>query len=128
MKTLILPLIAATTLVMTGCNSMKSEAMVAQDGVVKTVTVKPIKSFMVEISPRAAVCNNPAMNNMCLQYRNQHARNFEPLKTIIEGFNFETGNRYILDVRQDVVEKDGMMQSKWVLNEVVKKTLEPLSN
>ncbi len=128
MKVLILPLIAATTLIMTGCNSMKSEAMVAKDGVVQVVAVKPIKSFMVEISPRAAACDNPAMNNMCLQYRNQHARNFEPLKTMIEGFTFEEGNRYMLDVRQELVEKDGMMQSKWVLNEVVKKTLEPLSN
>lgn len=128
MKKLLLPVAAAVLLSVVGCQSMQGSALVSKDGDLQTVDMKNIKSFEVEISPRLAVCDNPAMNNMCMQYRLGNRKNSEPLKRQIEGFDFEVGNRYMLDVRQEVVQVDGKVQTQWRLNKVLSKMAEPLSN
>ncbi len=135
MNKLALTLLAVTGLALSACQTSqeiaKTKAPIVKDGEVKTVKVKPISSFLIEISPRKAVCDSINGGQIeCLQYRNRYENNFNPLKTDIEGFTFETGYAYILDVRQDVVQdaESGQLQTKWVLNQIISKSVAPLAN
>ncbi|MDR9778219.1 DUF4377 domain-containing protein, partial [Rhizobium hidalgonense] len=96
MNKLALTLLMATGLALTACQTnsdmSKHKAVVVKDGEVKAVKVKPIPSFLIEISPRKAVCDSINGGQIeCLQYRNRYENNFNPLKTDIEGFVFEAG-------------------------------------
>lgn len=135
MNKLALTLLMATGLALTACQTSsdmnKNKAVVVKDGEVKTVKVKPISSFLIEISPRKAVCDSINGGQIeCLQYRNRYENNFNPLKTDIEGFVFEAGYSYILDVRQEVIQnpESSQLQTKWILNQIISKSVAPLAN
>ncbi len=135
MKKFVLGALAISSLALVACQSnpadVQKTAEIAKDGVVKEVKVKPINSFLIEISPRKALCDSVNGGQVeCLQYRNRYQSNFNPLKTDIEGFSYETGFSYILDVKQEVIQNEaaGKLETKWVLNRIVSKTAAPLSN
>lgn len=93
----------------------------------KTVKIEPIKSFIIEISPRVAVCDNPAMSNQCLQYRQVGERDYRALSRPIEGFEYQAGTRYKLDVRQVVdMATDGNANTRWILNRIVDSVVEKI--
>ena len=128
-------ILAVTGLALSACQTSqeiaKTKAPIVKDGEVKTVKVKPISSFLIEVSPRKAVCDSINGGQIeCLQYRNRFEKNFNPLKNDIEGFTFEKGYAYILDVRQEVMQnpESGQYQTKWVLNQIISKSVAPLSN
>ena len=135
MNKLALTLLAVTGLALSACQTSqdmaKNKAAIVKDGEIKAVKVKPIASFLIEISPRKAVCDSINGGQIeCLQYRNRYENNFNPLKTDIEGFSFEAGYSYILDVRQEVMQnpESGQYQTKWVLNQIISKSVAPLAN
>lgn len=134
LKKLALATIAASAMALTACQTnhdVGNKAPIVKDGEVKAVKVKPISSFLIEISPRKALCDSINGGQIeCLQYRNRYENNFNPLKTNIEGFNFEPGYAYILDVRQDVMQNptSGQLETKWVLNQIISKSVAPLAN
>jgi hypothetical protein len=134
LKKLALAAIASGTVALTACqtnHNMDTKAPVVKNGEIKAVKVKPISSFLIEISPRKALCDSINGGQIeCLQYRNRYESNFNPLKTSIEGFNFEPGYSYILDVRQDVMQNpaSGQLETKWVLNQIISKAVAPLAN
>lgn len=134
LKKLVLATLAAGTVGLTACQTnqdMANRAPIVKNGEVKTVKVKPISSFLIEISPRKALCDSINGGQIeCLQYRNRYESNFNPLKTSIEGFNFEPGNAYILDVRQEVMQNpaSGQLETRWVLNQIISKSIAPLAN
>lgn len=118
----------------TGCQtfhhqtvSARTDATTVSDGRSTTVRVQPIDSFKIEVAPRVAVCRNPAMNNQCLQYRQAHERNFHSLAVAIDGLNYEAGNRYFLDVKQEVVTAaDGQPVTRWKLNRIIRAFQAPM--
>lgn len=134
MNKLVLAAMASLTVALTACQTSQNvsdKAAVVKNGEVKAVKVKPISSFLIEISPRKAVCDSINGGQIeCLQYRNRYENNFNPLKTPIEGFNFEAGYAYILDVKQDVVQNptSGQLETRWILNQIISKSVAPLSN
>lgn len=135
MNKLALVLLAVTGFTLSACQTNQdmanTKAPVVKDGEVKAVKVKPISSFLIEISPRKALCDSINGGQIeCLQYRNRYENNFNPLKTDIQGFEFEPGYSYILDVRQEVIQAadSGQYQTKWVLNQVISKSVAPLAN
>lgn len=134
MNKLVLAAMASLTVALTACQTsqgVSDKAAVVKNGEIKSVKVKPISSFLIEISPRKAVCDSVNGGQIeCLQYRNRYENNFNPLKTPIEGFNFETGYAYILDVKQDVVQNptSGQLETRWILNQIISKSVAPLSN
>ena len=106
--------------------------MVVEGETVK-VKVQNIKSFQVEIAPRKAVCQikdtaGNVLDAECLQYRRTFDRNFNTLSGNIEGFAYEPGYRYVLDVQQTALlnEVTGVVVPVWTLNEIVSKTAETL--
>ena len=133
-KQLVLAAVASGTVILTGCQTnqaIDTKVPVVKNGEVKAVKVKPIASFLIEISPRKALCDSINGGQIeCLQYRNRYENNFNPLKTNIEGFNFEPGYSYILDVRQDVMQNpaSGQLETKWVLNQIISKSVALLAN
>jgi hypothetical protein len=137
MKKVMLSVLAMSVLGLAACQStpqapeLQKTAEIPKNGEVKEVAVKPIESFTIELSPRKAVCDSVNGGQIeCLQYKVKHQKTFNPLKTPIEGFTFEEGNAYILDVKQEVVANPaaGQLETKWILNKIIKKTAVPLSN
>lgn len=134
MKNLLIATAAVATLGLTACQTapkVDNKAPIVKNGEVKEVTVKPISSFLIEISPRKALCDSVNGGKIeCLQYRNRYQSNFNPLKTEIAGFTYEPGFSYILDVKQDTVDNTatGQKETKWSLNRIVSKSAAPLSN
>lgn len=134
LKKMALVMLASGSVALTACQTnhdMDTRAPVVKNGAIKTVKVQPISSFLIEISPRKALCDSINGGQIeCLQYRNRYENNFNPLKTNIEGFNFEPGYAYILDVRQDVMQNpaSGQLETKWVLNQIISKSIAPLAN
>lgn len=134
LKKMALVMLASGSVALTACQTnhdMDTRAPVVKNGAIKTVKVQPISSFLIEISPRKALCDSINGGQIeCLQYRNRYENNFNPLKTNIEGFNFEPGYSYILDVRQDVMQNpaSGQLETKWVLNQIISKSVAPLAN
>lgn len=137
MKKVILSALAVSTLALAACQSnpqgqaVQETAVIPTNGTVQEVKVKAIESFKIELSPRKALCDSVNGGQIeCLQYKVRNQKTFNPLKTPIEGFTFEEGNAYILDVRQEVVQnaEAGKLETKWVLNKIISKTPVPLSN
>ncbi|UNU73498.1 DUF4377 domain-containing protein [Moraxella nasovis] len=122
----------AGAIALTGCaTNLKDTRNVIVEGEVKEVKIQNISSFEVEIAPRKAVCdvtNTAGVNTQveCLQYRRPFDRNFNVLSGDIEGFNYEDGYRYVLDVKQtSVVNSDAKaVQPVWSLNKIISKTAE----
>ena len=123
----------ATTFALAGCSTMKlddNRTMVVE-GQTQDVKVVNISSFEVELAPRKAVCDVMASNGTmikseCIQYRQTYQKNFNTLNADIQGFTYEPGYRYVLDLRQEAVADtaSGMVKPVWYLNEVVSKTAE----
>lgn len=134
LKKWLLATVASGAFALTACqtsHNMQNKAPIVKNGEVKSVKVKPISSFLIEVSPRKALCDSINGGQIeCLQYRNRYENNFNPLKTNIEGFNFEPGYSYILDVKQDVMQnpESGQLETKWILNQVISKSIAPLAN
>lgn len=102
--------------------SVQKTNMTTVDGRVIPVNIQPISSFMVEVSSQQALCssaNAPQAN--CLQYRTSYQNNFNPLRKPIEGFNYQPGYAYLLDVKQVVIKNEvaGKLETNWVLNRVI---------
>ena len=132
-KLAIAAVLASMTLA--GCSSMglDDQRALIVDGEPQVVKVVNIPSFQVEVDPRKAVCQVPATDGSvteaeCLQYRQPFQKNYNTLHGNIQGFTFEPGYRYVLDVRQEAVadEASGVVKPVWILNEVVSKTAEML--
>lgn len=123
----------ATTLALAGCSTMKlddNRTMVVE-GQTQDVKVVNISSFKVELAPRKAVCDVMASNGTmiqseCLQYRQSFQKNFTTLNGDIQGFTYEPGYRYMLDLRQEAVAnaEAGTIEPVWFLNEVISKNAE----
>ncbi len=124
---------ALASMTLMGCSTMQydDERVLVVDGEPKVVEVVNIPNIKLEIDPKKAVCELPAadgtmVKSECLQYRQPFQTNFNTLSGDIQGFTFEPGYRYILDVRQEAVkdEASGVVKPVWILNEVVSKTSE----
>ncbi|WP_227429573.1 DUF4377 domain-containing protein [Psychrobacter sp. I-STPA6b] len=123
------------SLALAGCSTtqLDNERQLVVDGEPTVVKVVNIPSFKVEIAPRKAVCEVPTtegnvVESECLQYRQPFQKNFNTLHGNIQGFNYEPGHRYVLDVRQETVadEASGQVKPVWILNEEVSKVAEVL--
>ncbi len=122
-----------TTFALTGCSTMDLDdrRTMVVEGQPMDVKVVNISSFEVEIAPRKAVCDLVAadgtrVESTCLQYRQSYQKNFTTLSGDIQGFTYEPGYRYVLDVRQEAVADtaSGLVKPVWLLNEVISKTPE----
>lgn len=127
--------VALASLALAGCAStqLDDKRVMMVEGEVKQVQVQELRSFQVEIAPRKAVCE--LTNNLgqkvqaeCLQYRRTFDRNFNVLSGDIEGFQYEPGFRYVLDLKQERLmnEATGQVVPKWTLNKIISKTPEML--
>lgn len=94
----------------------------------RVIKVINIPSIKIEVHPEKAMCELPLTNGTvvvteCLQYRQPFQKNFNILAGGIEGFDFEPGYRYLLDIRQQAVpdETTGDVKPVWILNNVVSK-------
>ncbi|UYZ79881.1 DUF4377 domain-containing protein [Moraxella bovis] len=103
----IIALSSIIALTLTGCASTQLDdtRVKTVEGEVKAVKVVNIPSFDIEIAPRKATCQltdtaGNAVASECLQYRRTHERNYNVLSGNIEGFSFEEGNRYVLNISQ----------------------------
>lgn len=123
----------AGSLVLAGCAStpLDDKRTMVVEGKKMEVQVQNIRSFEVEIAPRKAVCQiaditGKPVESECLQYRRTYERNFNTLAGGIEGFEYETGHRYVLDVKQTALlnEVTGEVVPVWSLNKIVSKTVE----
>lgn len=137
MKKIIAALSMAAAVALTGCaatnTKLNDTRTLVLEGKPTEVKVEPIKSFQVEIAPRKAVCKLlSAQGNLvdaeCLQYRQTFNKNYISLAGEIEGFTYEPGYRYVLDLTQTplVNEKTGEVIPKWTLNKIVSKTAEAI--
>lgn len=127
--------VCVSLVALTGCatNKVVDERAMIVDGEAVKVKVQDIRSFQVEIAPRKAVCHikNTAGHDIqseCLQYRNTFNRNYNILSGDIEGFIYEPGYRYVLDVKQTALlnQVTGVVVPVWSLNKIVSKTAETL--
>ncbi|MDO5769587.1 MAG: DUF4377 domain-containing protein [Psychrobacter sp.] len=118
---------------LTGCATQKlaDEKVMVVEGQPVKVKVVNMPSFKVEIDPRKAVCDvvdnaGNTVQSECIQYRQLHQKNFTPMNGTIQGFTFEPGYRYVLDVRQEAIpnQATGAVESVWILNDVISKTAE----
>ena len=125
--------VALASVALVGCasNQLDDKQVVMVEGQAQEVQVQALRSFQVEIALRKAVCEltNTAGEKVqaeCLQYRRTFDRNFNTLSGDIEGFNYEPGFRYVLDLKQDRLlnEATGQVVPKWSLNKVISKTPE----
>ena len=127
--------VALASVALAGCASkqLDDKRLMIVEGEVKQVQVQDLRSFQVEIAPRKAVCE--LTNNLgetvqaeCLQYRRTFDRNFNVLSGDIEGFQYEPGFRYVLDLKQERLlnETTGQGVPKWTLNKIISKTPEIL--
>ncbi|OOS07738.1 protein of unknown function [Moraxella cuniculi DSM 21768] len=116
-----------------GCASkpLNDTQAVMVEGKLQEVQVQDLRSFQVEIAPRKAVCEltNTAGETVqaeCLQYRRTFDRNYNVLSGEIAGFEYETGYRYVLDLKQErfLDQKTGKVVPAWSLNKVISKTAE----
>jgi len=123
----------ATTLALTGCSTMdlNDERTMVVEGQAQNVKVVNIPNLELEIAPTKAVCDVTAntgevIKSECLQFRKAHQKNFTSFNGNIQGFTYEPGYRYMLDVRQEAVadEAAGVVKPVWYLNEVISKTAE----
>lgn len=123
-------LIALSSLValaLTGCASnLDDTRLKTVEGETKLVKVVDIPSFDIEIAPRKASCEltdtvGNKIASECLQYRRTYERNYNVLSGNIEGFTFEEGNRYVLNISQTAVanEAEGKVVPVWKLNKVI---------
>ncbi len=132
MKAGLISMVAVATLGLVACQGTPQNAANTQqatpvitDGNAVAVNIQPINSFMVEVSPRQAVCNSASNAQAgCLQYRTRYQNNFNPLSKPIEGFKYQAGYAYLLDVKQEVVKNSagGKPESSWVLNRIISRT------
>lgn len=122
-----------TTFAVAGCSTtdLVDERNLIIEGEAKTVKVVNIPNLKVEIAPRKAVCEvKDSSGNMvaaeCLQFRQTYQKNYNAFNGSIQGFTYETGYRYVLDVRQEAVAniEMGVVEPVWYLNEVISKTAE----
>ena len=129
----IIALSSIIALTLTGCAStqLDNTRVKTVEGEVKAVKVVNIPSFDIEIAPRKATCQltdtaGNAVASECLQYRRTHERNYNVLSGNIEGFTFEEGNRYVLNISQTAVndEAAGEVVPVWKLNNIVSVTPE----
>lgn len=129
-------LLATTVLAsvaLAGCASkpLNDTQAVMVEGKLQEVQVQDLRSFQVEIAPRKAVCEltNTAGETVqaeCLQYRRTFDRNYNVLSGEIAGFEYETGYRYVLDLKQErfLDQRTGKVVPAWSLNKVISKTAE----
>ena len=122
-----------TTFVLSGCSTMgmNDERTMVVEGEPVNVKVVNIPSFKIEIAPLKAVCELPTasgtmVESECLQYRQTYQKNYTPLNGDIQGFTYEPGYRYMLDLRQEAVAnaEAGTIEPVWFLNEVISKNAE----
>lgn len=122
-----------SSLVLAGCAStpVNDTKVMVVEGEAVNVQVQNIRSFEVEIAPRKAVCQltdvaGNLVDSECLQYRRTFDRNFNILPGNIEGFEFEQGHRYVLDVKQTALLNEATKQvvPVWTLNKIISKTAE----
>lgn len=132
----IIALSSIMALVLTGCVGAKLDdtRVKTVEGEIKAVKVVNIPSFDIEIAPRKATCQltDTAGNSVaseCLQYRATHERNYNVLSGDIEGFNFEEGNRYVLNISQTAVNDTnaGKVVPVWKLNNIISVTPEVIN-
>lgn len=132
MKKLALAVFAGAV-ALTGCTTgpLHNERTMVVEGEKVTVEVQNIRSFEIEIAPRKAVCSvvTTAGNKVdaeCLQYRRTFDKNFNTLSADIEGFDYEAGYRYVLDVKQTALLNEATKEvvPHWTLNKIVSKTSE----
>ena len=127
--------IALAGLALTGCAGtvmdLDSQRAMVIDGEPTVVEVRDKRSFDIEVAPHKAVCmltaaDGSQVKGECLQYRQPFQKDYNLVSGGIEGFNFEPGYRYLLDVRQVAVPDpvNGIVRSKWVLNKVKDKKLD----
>lgn len=116
---------------LTGCASkdLNDTRVMTIEGQTKEVKIINIPSFQVEIAPRKAVCEltsteGTKVTSECLQYRRTIDRNFNVLSGDIEGFEYEEGFRYVLDVKQTSVTDGNTVKPVWTLNKLISKTPE----
>lgn len=130
MKKLFAGVAASVALVGCASNQLDDKQVVMVEGQAQEVQVQALRSFQVEIAPRKAVCEltntGEKVQAECLQYRRTFDRNFNTLSGDIEGFEYEPGFRYVLDLKQDRLlnEATGQVVPKWSLNKVISKTAE----
>ncbi|WP_019672994.1 DUF4377 domain-containing protein [Psychrobacter lutiphocae] len=96
---------------------------------VQAVQVINIPSFKIEVSAFKVSCDiagtdGAMVRTECIQFRQPFQKHFNTLTTDIQGFDYEPGYRYLLDVRQEAVTNPQTGESKpvWVLNEIINKT------
>ncbi|AWT49147.1 DUF4377 domain-containing protein [Psychrobacter sp. YP14] len=132
---LLLSSVLLATVALAGCTTtqLNDERAMVVDGEAQVVKVINIPSIKIEVDPKKAVCDIPAANGTmvqgeCLQYRQPFQKNFNTLSGDIQGFTFEPGYRYLLDIRQEAVadEVSGVVRPVWILNEVLSKKSEQL--
>lgn len=123
-------------LTLTACNSsIKDHRPMVVEGERVNVQVQNIRSFEVEIAPRKAICQvtNSAgikVDAECLQYRRTFDKNFNAVSGEIQGFNYEPGYRYVLDLQQTALLNEATRElvPVWTLNKVISKTSEKITH
>ena len=123
--------LTAAAIALTGCasNNLNDTRVMTLEGQTKEVKIIDIPSFQVEIAPRKAVCELTSTTDTkvageCLQYSRTIDRNFNVLSGDIEGFEYEEGFRYVLDVKQTSVTEGDNVKPVWTLNKLISKTPE----
>ena len=123
--------LTAAAIALTGCasNNLNDTRVMTLEGQTKEVKIIDIPSFQVEIAPRKAVCELTSTTDTkvageCLQYRRTIDRNFNVRSGDIEGFEYEEGFRYVLDVKQTSVTEGDNVKPVWTLNKLISKTPE----
>lgn len=121
------------TLALAGCSTtdLVNERNLIVEGEAKTVKVVNIPSLKIELAPNKAVCEvmdsaGQMVTAECLQFRQTYQRNYNTFNGDIQGFTYEPGYRYVLDVRQEAVANTaaGVVEPVWYLNEVISKKAE----
>ncbi len=122
-----------STLALAGCSTtdLVNERNLIVEGEAKTVKVVNIPSLKIELSPNKAVCevmdsSGQMITAECLQFRQTFQKNYNTFNGDIQGFTYEPGYRYVLDVRQEAVANTaaGVVEPVWYLNEVISKKAE----
>ncbi len=123
----------AATFALAGCatTDLVNERELVVEGQAQSVKVVNIPSLKVEIAPRKAICSvtntaGEVVQAECLQFRQTFQRNYNVFNGDIQGFSYEPGYRYVLDVRQEAVadREAGVVRPVWYLNEVISKRAE----
>lgn len=119
-----------TSLSVIGCTAVapyQEGRTVSSQSQAKTLKVANIPSLKIEVLPDRAVCELSAVGGakvrtQCLQYRQPFQKSYNTLAGGIEGFDFEPGYRYLLDIRQEAIaDETGNVKPVWILNEIVSK-------